>query len=94
MSFTEFTYQLVQGYDFYWLYANKKLQASDGRQRSVGHITTGTELVRRKGWRRSICFTCPLITKADGGNSARRKRAISGLDPSPDLSLPVLSVLA
>ena len=62
MSFTEFSYQLVQGYDFYWLFKNKncKIQLV-GRFRSVGNITTGTELIRRKVGGEAFAVTTPLI---------------------------------
>ena len=67
MSFTEFTYQLVQGYDFYWLYTNKNCKLQMGGSDQWGNIVTGTELIRRKAGGVAFAFTCPLITKADGG---------------------------
>lgn len=67
MSFTEFTYQLVQGYDFYWLYKNKNAKLQMGGSDQWGNIVTGTELIRRKDGGEAFAFTCPLITKADGG---------------------------
>ncbi|HMH33386.1 MAG TPA: tyrosine--tRNA ligase, partial [Puia sp.] len=67
MSFTEFTYQLVQGYDFYWLYTHKNCQLQMGGSDQWGNITTGAELIRRKSGGEAFAFTCPLITKADGG---------------------------
>ncbi|RYY99634.1 MAG: tyrosine--tRNA ligase [Chitinophagaceae bacterium] len=66
LSFTEFTYQLIQGYDFYWLYQNKGCKVQAGGSDQWGNITTGTELVRRKAGGEAFAFTCPLIKKADG----------------------------
>lgn len=66
MSFTEFTYQLVQGYDFLHLYREKELTLQMGGSDQWGNITTGTELVRRIGGGKAYAMTCPLITKADG----------------------------
>ncbi|TCZ74590.1 tyrosine--tRNA ligase [Flaviaesturariibacter aridisoli] len=66
ISFTEFTYQLIQGYDFYWLYKNKNCKVQAGGSDQWGNITTGTELVRRKAGGEAFAFTCPLIKKADG----------------------------
>ncbi|WP_031426654.1 tyrosine--tRNA ligase [Flavimarina sp. Hel_I_48] len=66
MSFTEFTYQLVQGYDFLHLFREKDLTLQMGGSDQWGNITTGTELVRRIGGGKAYAMTCPLITKADG----------------------------
>lgn len=66
ISFTEFTYQLIQGYDFYWLYKNKNCKLQMGGSDQWGNITTGTELIRRKAGGEAFAFTCPLIKKADG----------------------------
>ncbi|MEN8764893.1 MAG: tyrosine--tRNA ligase [Wenyingzhuangia sp.] len=66
MSFTEFTYQLFQGYDFLHLYENKNCKLQMGGSDQWGNITTGTELVRRKAQGKAYAMTCPLITKADG----------------------------
>lgn len=66
MSFTEFTYQLVQGYDFLHLYNNKNCRLQMGGSDQWGNITTGTELIRRKAQGEAFALTCPLITKADG----------------------------
>lgn len=66
MSFTEFTYQLVQGYDFYWLYKTKNCKLQMGGSDQWGNIVTGTELIRRKLGGEAFAFTCPLIKKADG----------------------------
>lgn len=67
MSFTEFTYQLVQGYDFLYLNQNKSCKLQMGGSDQWGNITTGTELIRRKTGGEAFALTCPLITKADGG---------------------------
>ncbi len=66
MSFTEFTYQLVQGYDFLYLYQNHNCTLQMGGSDQWGNITTGTELIRRIGGGKGFALTCPLITKADG----------------------------
>lgn len=67
MSFTEFTYQLVQGFDFLHLYETKNCRLQLGGSDQWGNITTGTELIRRKLGGEAYALTCPLITKADGG---------------------------
>ncbi|MDR3714833.1 MAG: tyrosine--tRNA ligase [Puia sp.] len=74
MSFTEFTYQLVQGYDFYWLYTHKNCSLQMGGSDQWGNITTGTELIRRKSGGTAFAFTCPLITKADGGKFGKTEK--------------------
>jgi tyrosyl-tRNA synthetase len=66
MSFTEFTYQLVQGYDFLHLYKNNNTSIQMGGSDQWGNITTGTELIRRIGGGKGYAITCPLITKSDG----------------------------
>ena len=66
LSFTEFSYQLVQGYDFYWLWKNKNVKLQLGGSDQWGNIVTGTELIRRKGSGEAFAITTPLITKADG----------------------------
>jgi tyrosyl-tRNA synthetase len=66
MSFTEFTYQLIQGYDFYWLNNNKNCKVQLGGSDQWGNIVTGTELIRRKGGGSAFACTTPLIKKADG----------------------------
>jgi tyrosyl-tRNA synthetase len=81
MSFTEFTYQLVQGYDFYWLYENKKCKLQIGGSDQWGNIVTGTELIRRKAGGEAFAFTCPLITKADGGKFGKTEKGNVWLDP-------------
>lgn len=81
MSFTEFTYQLVQGYDFYWLYKNKNCKLQMGGSDQWGNITTGTELIRRKAGGEAFAFTCPLLTKADGGKFGKTEKGNVWLDP-------------
>jgi tyrosyl-tRNA synthetase len=81
MSFTEFTYQLVQGYDFYWLYQNKNCKLQMGGSDQWGNIVTGTELIRRKAGGEAFAFTCPLITKADGGKFGKTESGNVWLDP-------------
>ena len=80
MSFTEFTYQLVQGYDFYWLYLNKNAKLQMGGSDQWGNIVTGTELIRRKAGGEAFAFTCPLITKADGGKFGKTEKGNIWLD--------------
>jgi tyrosyl-tRNA synthetase len=82
MSFTEFTYQLVQGYDFYWLYTYKNCKLQMGGSDQWGNIVTGTELIRRKIGGDAFAFTCPLITKADGGKFGKTERGNIWLDPN------------
>jgi len=82
MSFTEFTYQLVQGYDFLWLYENKKCKLQMGGSDQWGNIVTGTELIRRKAGGEAFAFTCPLITKADGGKFGKTEKGNVWLDPA------------
>jgi tyrosyl-tRNA synthetase len=82
MSFTEFTYQLVQGYDFYWLYQNKNCKVQMGGSDQWGNITTGTEIIRRKTGGEAFAFTCPLITKADGGKFGKTEKGNVWLDSS------------
>ena len=81
MSFTEFTYQLVQGYDFYWLYTHKNCKLQMGGSDQWGNITTGTELIRRKSGGEAFAFTCPLLTKADGGKFGKTEKGNVWLDP-------------
>ena len=82
MSFTEFTYQLIQGYDFYWLYKNKNCKVQMGGSDQWGNITTGTELIRRKLGGEAFAFTCPLIKKADGGKFGKTEKGNIWLDAS------------
>lgn len=80
MSFTEFTYQLVQGYDFYWLHSNKNCKLQMGGSDQWGNIVTGTELIRRKSGGEAFAFTCPLITRADGGKFGKTEQGNIWLD--------------
>ena len=81
MSFTEFTYQLVQGYDFLWLYENMNCKLQMGGSDQWGNITTGTELIRRKTGGEAFALTIPLITKADGGKFGKTEHGNVWLDP-------------
>ena len=81
MSFTEFTYQLVQGYDFLHLYQHKNCKLQMGGADQWGNITTGTELIRRKASGKAFALTCPLITKADGGKFGKTESGNIWLDP-------------
>ena len=80
MSFTEFTYQLLQGYDFYWLNKNKNCKLQMGGSDQWGNIVTGTELIRRKSGGEAFAFTCPLMTKADGGKFGKTEKGNVWLD--------------
>ena len=80
MSFTEFSYQLVQGYDFLYLYENKGCRLQMGGSDQWGNITTGTELIRRKLGGEAFAMTCPLITKADGGKFGKTEKGNVWLD--------------
>jgi tyrosyl-tRNA synthetase len=80
MSFTEFTYQLVQGYDFYWLWKNKKCMVQLGGSDQWGNIVTGTELIRRKEGGEAFAITTPLIMKADGGKFGKTEEGNVWLD--------------
>ncbi len=80
MSFTEFTYQLVQGYDFYWLYTHKNCTLQMGGSDQWGNIVTGTELIRRKSGGEAFAFTCPLIKKSDGGKFGKTEKGNIWLD--------------
>lgn len=82
LSFTEFTYQLVQGYDFCWLYANRNVKLQMGGSDQWGNIVTGTELIRRKLGGEAYALTCPLITKADGGKFGKSESGNVWLDPA------------
>jgi tyrosyl-tRNA synthetase len=81
MSFTEFTYQLVQGYDFLWLFENMNCKIQMGGSDQWGNITTGTELIRRKAGGEAYALTIPLITKADGGKFGKTEHGNVWLDP-------------
>jgi len=80
MSFTEFSYQLLQGYDFLWLNQNKNCKLQMGGSDQWGNITTGTELIRRKTNSDAFALVCPLITKADGGKFGKTESGNVWLD--------------
>ncbi len=80
MSFTEFSYQLLQGYDFLWLNQNKNCKLEMGGSDQWGNITTGTELIRRKTDGEAFALVCPLITKADGGKFGKTESGNVWLD--------------
>ena len=80
MSFTEFSYQLVQGYDFYWLWKNKNCKVQLGGSDQWGNIVTGTELIRRKDGGSAFAVTTPLIQKADGGKFGKTEDGNIWLD--------------
>ncbi|GAB3703202.1 tyrosine--tRNA ligase [Spirosoma flavus] len=85
LSFMEFSYQLLQGYDFYWLYKNKGVRLQMGGSDQWGNITTGTELIRRKEGREeyhAYALTTPLITKADGTKFGKSAGGNVWLDPA------------
>jgi len=81
LSFTEFTYQLVQGYDFYWLYKNKNCKVQMGGSDQWGNIVTGTELIRRKENGEAYALTTQLIKKADGTKFGKTEGGNVWLDP-------------
>ena len=74
MSFTEFTYQLVQGYDFCWLFEHKNCKVQFGGSDQWGNIVTGTELIRRKMRGEAFAFTCPLLTRSDGSKFGKSEK--------------------
>jgi tyrosyl-tRNA synthetase len=80
MSFTEFTYQLIQGYDFFWLNKNKNCKVQLGGSDQWGNIVTGTELIRRKGGSPAFACTTPLIKKADGSKFGKTEGGNVWLD--------------
>ena len=80
MSFTEFSYQLLQGYDFLHLYETKNCKLQMGGSDQWGNITTGTELIRRKTGGEAFALVCPLITKADGGKFGKTESGNVWLD--------------
>ncbi len=81
MSFTEFSYQLCQGYDYLYLYQHKGCRLQLGGSDQWGNITTGTELIRRTCGGEAFALTCPLITKADGGKFGKTESGNVWLDP-------------
>ena len=85
MSFTEFTYQLIQGYDFYHLYKHHNCKLQMGGSDQWGNITTGTELIRRmhtESEEKAFALTCKLITKADGSKFGKTESGNIWLDPA------------
>ena len=80
LSYTEFAYQLMQGYDFYWLFKNKNCKLQMGGSDQWGNITTGTELIRRKTGGEAFAFTCPLIKKVDGTKFGKTEQGNVWLD--------------
>lgn len=80
ISFTEFSYQLLQGYDFFWLYENRQVKLQMGGSDQWGNILTGIELIRRKLGGDAFALTCPLITKADGGKFGKTEGGNVWLD--------------
>jgi tyrosyl-tRNA synthetase len=92
ISFTEFSYQLLQGYDFYWLYKNKNVRLQMGGSDQWGNITTGTEIIRRKEFAennvnleedtKAFALTTPLITKSDGSKFGKSESGNVWLDPT------------
>ena len=82
ISFTEFTYQLVQGFDFCYLFEHNKVKLQMGGSDQWGNIVTGTELIRRKLGGEAYALTCPLITKSDGGKFGKTESGNVWLDPA------------
>jgi tyrosyl-tRNA synthetase len=82
ISFTEFTYQLVQGYDFYWLYKHKNCKLQMGGSDQWGNIVTGTELIRRKDGGEAFALTTPLLTRSDGSKFGKSEGDNVWLDPN------------
>ncbi|MGN6615891.1 MAG: tyrosine--tRNA ligase [Ilyomonas sp.] len=80
ISFTEFSYQLIQGYDFYWLYTDYNCKLQMGGSDQWGNITTGTELIRRKAGGEAFAFTCPLMMKTDGTKFGKTEKGNVWLD--------------
>jgi tyrosyl-tRNA synthetase len=81
ISFTEFTYQLIQGHDYYHLYKEKNCKLQMGGSDQWGNIVTGTELIRRRDGGEAYALTCPLVTKADGGKFGKSEKGNVWLDP-------------
>ncbi|HUX84454.1 MAG TPA: tyrosine--tRNA ligase [Chitinophagaceae bacterium] len=82
LSFTEFTYQLVQGYDFYHLFTQYHCKLQMGGSDQWGNIVTGTELIRRRTGGEAFAFTCPLLTRSDGGKFGKTEQGNIWLDPA------------
>lgn len=81
ISFTEFSYQLLQGYDYYWMNKTMNCKLQIGGSDQWGNIVTGTELIRRKSGADAFAITCPLVTKADGGKFGKTESGNVWLDP-------------
>ncbi|GJM30313.1 MAG: tyrosine--tRNA ligase [Cyclobacteriaceae bacterium] len=81
LSFTEFSYQLMQGYDFYWLYKERGVKLQMGGSDQWGNIVTGTEIIRRKTGGEAFALTTPLVTKADGSKFGKTEQGNVWLDP-------------
>ena len=81
LSFTEFSYQLMQGYDFYWLYQHHGIKLQMGGSDQWGNIVTGTEIIRRKSGGEAFALTTPLVTKADGSKFGKTEQGNVWLDP-------------
>ena len=81
ISYTEFAYQLMQAYDFYWLFQQKQCKLQMGGSDQWGNMTTGTELIRRKCGGEAFVFTNPLVTKSDGGKFGKTESGNIWLDP-------------
>jgi tyrosyl-tRNA synthetase len=82
ISFTEFSYQLIQGYDFFWLWKNKGVKLQMGGSDQWGNIVTGTELIRRMNGGEAYALTVPLVTKADGTKFGKTEQGNIWLDPN------------
>lgn len=82
ISYTEFAYQLMQGFDYYYLYQHKNCKLQMGGSDQWGNITTGTEFIRRKANGEAFAFTCPLIKKADGTKFGKTEKGNVWLDPA------------
>jgi tyrosyl-tRNA synthetase len=82
ISYTEFAYQLMQAYDFYWLFQQKQCKLQMGGSDQWGNMTTGTELIRRKCGGEAFVFTNPLVTKSDGGKFGKTEAGNIWLDPA------------
>lgn len=82
ISFTEFSYQLIQGYDFVWLFENKGVKLQMGGSDQWGNITTGTELIRKMNGGDAFALTAPLVKKADGGKFGKTEQGNVWLDPA------------
>lgn len=82
ISFTEFSYQLIQGYDFFWLWKNKGVKLQMGGSDQWGNIVTGTELIRRMNGGEAYALTVPLVTKADGTKFGKTEQGNVWLDPN------------